>query len=159
MTLPPRSICTLLPPVWGSWWTLAVAVLLAAGVACAEPEGSDGVGGRHVSEVDWDTVAVLGGILETEKMLSPLSVEVGPGGRFYVHDVGIPGIVAVDSSGRLLWEVGGSGEGPGEFGHVRDLAAGASGTVHALDIANGRVLTVDSDGRVLRHVPLPNVAP
>lgn len=76
--------------------------------------------------------------------------------RVYVVDVGGVDsehhrVRALDSgSGKLLFEFGKRGDGPGEFNLPRDAAVGADGMVYVVDGGNFRVQVFDSDGKFVK---------
>lgn len=65
-------------------------------------------------------------------------------GRVYVLDPTVPAVRAYDLDGSYLYDIGGGGQGPGEFGQPNGLAVDRA----------GRVLVADGD-RHLLHVYAP----
>lgn len=76
--------------------------------------------------------------------------------RVYVVDVG--GVNSTDhtvrvldmDSGKLLFDIGKRGDGPGEFNLPRDAAVAPDGTLYVVDGGNFRVQVFDTDGKFLR---------
>ena len=61
----------------------------------------------------------------------------------------------IDSSGRLARNVGKKGQGPEEFGFVRDLVVSGDGTVWVWDSGNQRLAQLDSELRTIGTYALP----
>jgi hypothetical protein len=70
----------------------------------------------------------------------PQDVAFLPDGRFLIAD-GLDNhrVMLMDSEGRYLSEVGGQGDGPGQFNGVHAIAVGAGGRIYALDRSGGRI--------------------
>ncbi|MFG0252166.1 MAG: 6-bladed beta-propeller, partial [Phycisphaerales bacterium JB038] len=81
-------------------------------------------------------------------------VTLGPEGRLYVADEINDEIRVFDREGEHLASWGRSGEGPGEFGAIRNLAW-VGDTLLALDYMVGRVAEFDRDGSWLGQRPAP----
>jgi DNA-binding beta-propeller fold protein YncE len=85
----------------------------------------------------------------------PQDVAFLPDGRVLVAD-GLDNhrVMILDARGRYLGEVGGSGEGPGQFNGVHAIAVGPEGRVFALDRSGGRinVFRTTSDMGRLEHI-------
>jgi hypothetical protein len=61
-------------------------------------------------------------------------------------------IRAFGPNGRLAWQFGAAGGGPGEFRTIRDLKAGAGNNLYVNDPGNGRITVVSPAGRLLRMI-------
>ncbi len=93
-----------------------------------------------------------------EKMFDRLaSVTVErDGSRLYAVDIG--GVTSgnhrvrvLDArSGKLLFDIGSRGSGPGEFNLPRDVAIGKGGQIYVVDGGNFRVQVFERDGRYLQ---------
>lgn len=79
------------------------------------------------------------------------------GEKLYVVDIGgvssqnhrIRVLDALD--GKVLFDIGKRGNGPGEFNLPRDVAIGKDGTLYVVDGANFRIQVFDAEGRYLRN--------
>lgn len=79
------------------------------------------------------------------------------GERLYVVDIG--GVssenhrvrVLEAQSGKLLFDIGKRGNGPGEFNLPRDVAIGKNGNLYVVDGANFRIQIFDANGKYLRN--------
>lgn len=76
--------------------------------------------------------------------------------RLYVVDTGgvdseSHGVYALDlDTGRLLFQIGRRGDGPGEFNLARDAVVGADGLLYVVDGGNFRVQVFDGDGKFVK---------
>jgi DNA-binding beta-propeller fold protein YncE len=76
--------------------------------------------------------------------------------RLYVVDIG--GVDSVDhriraldlDSGKLLFEIGKRGDGPGELNLPRDATVGADGLLYVVDGGNFRIQVYDTDGKFVK---------
>lgn len=88
----------------------------------------------------------------------PLSRVVGAtrlaDGRIVVGDAGGPTVLYFASTGELEMEVGGSGEGPGEFRGLTSVRPFRSDSVMAHDFQNRRVSVFSPDGAYARGIPV-----
>lgn len=75
-------------------------------------------------------------------------------GRIVVADGGHGAIRVFDADGRFLAEMGGEGEGPGEFLSLRDIWIASPDTIGAWDSETLRVSYFESDGTLARTVGL-----
>ncbi len=69
----------------------------------------------------------------------PRDVAVDAAGRVYIADTGNKRIVVLDSEGRYLTHIGGSGLGPGQFEEPVGLAVDADGLLYVADTWNQRI--------------------
>jgi hypothetical protein len=133
----------------------AVSALLLVAGACAgdrDASRSEVRAERQVEAVAWDTVFVIAGGVQDTMLLRPRLLAARHG-VLYAYDYGDHRLKAFDATGRPVWQFGGSGAGPEEFGNAIDLEVGADGTVWVADGGNGRLSQVSADGRALRVTP------
>ena len=109
---------------------------------------------RAFTVVTYDTAWVYGGPGDTILSLPAMPLAV-PDGGLYVFDLQDQRLLRLTATGSLGWSWGKRGQGPGEVLNVRAMALGPGGSVVLADSGNRRLLTVASDGRTLREVPLP----
>jgi len=129
----------------------------SAGELVVERSTTDGVETvRNVSGSRWGNVARL------EEELS-IGEEVGDDAylfgsitgawatndHIYVVDSQIPAVRAFDHEGNYLFDVGRTGQGPGEYSQPMGLAVDADGRVIITDIAGARLNTYDAEGTSL----------
>jgi hypothetical protein len=69
-------------------------------------------------------------------------------GGFVLFDYGDMTVRRFGAGGRLLWTVGGRGQGPGRLAQGTDLRVTPRGEVVVLDNNNGRLTTITAEGRV-----------
>ncbi len=135
------------------------AVIIMCSLGCGgsfpaeRPEESTS---RDWVTVAWDTVWQIGGSADT-LLLMPLSV-IASDQRVYILDGGAKRVVALRASdGALAWIAGGPGAGPQEFLAPTAIALSASGDVLVADHRTARISYVDSLGKVIRHIRVPQV--
>jgi hypothetical protein len=75
-------------------------------------------------------------------------------GNLIVLDRGNQRVVKVDGAGDLLAEMGGAGEGPGEFGAPIGLSVLPDGSIVVFDVRNRGFSIFEPDGTFGRTVPL-----
>ncbi|MBN1425447.1 hypothetical protein JXA88_12915 [Candidatus Fermentibacteria bacterium] len=96
-------------------------------------------------------VRTIGGEAEDPSFYSIEAIAVA-GDTIFVADQQVERLVALDSSGRLLWRAGRPGQGPGEFSGVSQIAV--SDTLVAVsNLYNYRVDLFSRDGLWLRSFP------
>ena len=139
---------------------LPLSAILALG-GCEVQESRQSVtlfdadaGERAFTTVAYDTVWVYGGPGDTILSLPAMPL-AAPDGGLYVFDLQDQRLLRLTATGALGWSWGRKGQGPGEVLNVRAMALGPRGTVVLADSGNRRLVTVASDGRTLREVPLP----
>lgn len=76
---------------------------------------------------------------ETVDLRDPRAISVSPEGLLYIADTGHHRLLAVDSTGVLVYEAGGFGSGHGQFRWPQDVAASFGNAVWILDYGNRRV--------------------
>ena len=91
----------------------------------------------------------------------PTDVALGPDGAVYVVDFGNTRVYKLSSDGKMLWQFGHAGDGPGEFRLPTRLAVGSDNSVLVWDAASEQVTRVDSTGgfvgRQFLHVDFATV--
>jgi len=142
---------------------LAVLLGLAAAIACAAPgDGADPdewVGSitteGDVTAVVNESGSVWGGTAMLVEDLS-IGVELGEdpymfgyvGGvwatdeRIYVSDSNVPAVRAYDMDGNHLFDIGGEGQGPGEYQSPTDLLVSPDGLLYVRDVAMGGPINI-----------------
>lgn len=70
---------------------------------------------------------------------NPRAISIAPTGLIYIADTGHHRVIAVDTSGQLIYEIGGLGSGSGQFRWPRDVAAEFGASVWVLDYGNRRL--------------------
>lgn len=135
----------------GRSWLVLVAALVSGCTTRAE----------HVSRSGSDSIPIseeirIGSLTGSEAYsfgyVGP--VTPGPDGRVYVTDSQVPIIRVYDAVGRHIGDVGGRGEGPGEYLSVRAMATLADGRLLVWDEGNQRVSWFDPTGKFLDSRPL-----
>ncbi|MBI5059844.1 hypothetical protein HZB60_08730 [candidate division KSB1 bacterium] len=76
---------------------------------------------------------------ESVTLRDPRALSIGPDDLLYVADAGNQRVVAVDTSGTLIAEAGGFGNGNGQFQSPEDVAAEWGTSVWVLDYGNRRI--------------------
>ncbi|HXD43390.1 MAG TPA: 6-bladed beta-propeller [Ramlibacter sp.] len=108
----------------------------------------------HVYDADGKFLRMMG---QNLKWSRPVGLAVDPARRrLYVVDAG--GVDSEDhrvraldlDSGRVLFEIGKRGEGPGEFNLPRDAVVGADGLLYVVDGGNFRIQVFDADGKFVK---------
>jgi len=108
----------------------------------------------HVYDADGKFLRTMG---QNLKWSRPVGLAVDPARRrLYVVDAG--GVDSEDhrvraldlDSGRVLFEIGKRGEGPGEFNLPRDAVVGADGLLYVVDGGNFRIQVFDADGKFVK---------
>lgn len=124
---------------------LAALVLLAA---CAD-DASDApsVALWELADEPERSVGTLDGA-ETEELFRVQAARLLSDGTLALANAGTLEIRFFDEDGAFLHEVGGGGEGPGEFGNLGHIARLPGDTVVALDRSLHRMTVVDSEGSV-----------
>lgn len=134
-------------------WLLST--LLVASPAISQ-ERVDLPGGDQAMEAqltDVHTVGALDGE-EWETFSGITSLAFDGEGNLLVLDRGNQRVVKVDDSGELLAEMGGPGDGPGEFGAPTGLAVLPDGTIAVFDIRKRGFSLFHPDGTFSHTVPL-----
>ena len=87
---------------------------------------------------------------------APQDVEVDPTGRVWVSCFDDYVRVYAPTGGELLFTIGGTGAGDGEFNNPYGMAFDTNGDVYICDYASARVQKFTSDGTFLLSWPIPS---
>ncbi|NLJ34185.1 MAG: 6-bladed beta-propeller [Firmicutes bacterium] len=104
-----------------------------------------------VDEEGYTRVKVLAQLGEGT-LEDPVGIAVNAAGHIYVSDAAAHRIYRFNSAGELVAELGGRGEGPGEFSQPGALALDAAGNLYVADVGNNRVQVLNAQGNFLRQV-------
>ena len=74
--------------------------------------------------------------------------------RIYVIDAQVPAVRAFDLHGQHLFDVGGPGQGPGEYGQPTAIALTDDGRVMVADPIGARINIYDAEGTLVDDWPL-----
>ncbi len=74
--------------------------------------------------------------------------------RIYVIDAQVPAVRAFDLRGQHLFDVGGPGQGPGEYGQPAAIAVTDDGRVMVADPIGARINIYDAEGTLVDDWPL-----
>jgi hypothetical protein len=75
-------------------------------------------------------------------------------GNIYVADFGEKHIKAFDANGEFLRVLGRAGQGPGEFGAIRDIHINAKNELMVTDLRHREILYFSHDGEFIRSMDL-----
>lgn len=139
----------------------AVGVLCVGLLGCSDSvvrapalfSASDNVE-RVRSPVVFDTAWVVGGPEDTLLSYPAFPRSDGAGG-VVVFDLTNGQAYRIGADGSLLWAWGSKGEGPGEIMNVRAIDVRPDGQVVLVDSQNGRLVTLDAQGRLVSEEPFP----
>jgi hypothetical protein len=135
-----RFLCVLLPPLLSS---------------CGSPEGGDSGGDRALSIQVHDEFQVGSMDAEEWQTFSRIAGVAFDGvGNLYLLDADNFRVVKVAPDGSLLAEMGGEGDGPGEFGMPMAFSVTRSGEVRVFDMGYGGFVVFNSDGSYKTSVPM-----
>lgn len=107
----------------------------------------------HVYDPNGKFVRMIG---RDVKWKRPVGLALDPARkRLYVVDAGGVDndnhrVRVLDLDGKLLFEIGKRGDGPGEFNLPRDAVIGADGLLYVVDGGNFRVQVFDGDGKFVK---------
>ena len=87
-------------------------------------------------------------------LFGAISASWATGDRIYAVDTQIPAVRAFDHQGNFLHQVGGLGQGPGEYSRPIGLAVDGQGRVLVTDLQGARLNIYDSDGNRIEDWPL-----
>jgi len=121
-----------------------LAILVLVSTACSEPREA---APEVVLETHIDEIEAL--VPEEDPVLArPYDIDLDAQGRIFVLDRQDQHINVFDRGGGLQFTIGGTGEGPGEFGSPREV--GISGrTLRVFDPQRGAIHEYDVDGEYL----------
>lgn len=140
-------------------WVL-IPVLAAAVAGCGRP-GSPACevvdpGGRTVTntgvgtwpaELSWREVWRAGGSEETEELIFPADVAVGPDRSVAIADWGLAEVILLDPDGEWLGPVMTRGQGPGEVQAPAAVTWVDANTLLVLDLGTNRLTSLDLASR------------
>jgi hypothetical protein len=128
-----------------------VAKLTAFALACAlgnlPAEAQSARFPVQVSRVD-----VLGREAEIGMIIG---ASMAPDGGVYVVDHMNARLIAFDANGRVRWQAGRKGRGPGEFNMPYRVAAAPDGAVYVFDLAGSEISRFSREGRFEDRIRLP----
>ena len=135
----------------GSWVAFTVALATAPGHA---QEVIELTGEDRWLQADFQELYRLGtlGGEEWEQFGMLFDVDFAPGGDLYVLDMQTARLFVVGTDGRLVTELGGKGDGPGEFGYPVATAVMTDGRVVVGDLSRRGYHMFDQDGEFQRMV-------
>ncbi len=152
--------------------TFLLLLLTGCSASTSEPPGSDNWGGTITTEGTVTTVVNESGSVWRGKatLIEEASIGVESGAdeymlgavtdvfvlhdRIYAADVQVPAVRTYDLDGSFIANIGGEGEGPGEFDYPAPIAADPSGHLFVLDSRHGRVNVYTSAGEPIDTWPL-----
>lgn len=143
-----------------TWRVLAVSVVTGGAMACGDAVSTatplfspDDNVERVGSSAVFDTLWVVGGPEDTLLALPALPRPDHAGGLVF-FDYTNGKVYRIGSDGKVLWDWGRKGEGPGEIMNVRALDVQGDGTVVLMDSGNRRLVTLDASGQQVGEVSL-----
>lgn len=129
---------------------IATGILVTVLAACGAPEGGD-AGGPEEWTVSFEPEVTIG-LIEGEAAYLFHEIDAArllPDGAVAVADGGQSVIRVYGPDGGFRTEMGGPGQGPGEFTNLRDIWIRAPDTIHAWDSRSRRVTTFLTDGSLV----------
>lgn len=84
-----------------------------------------------------------------------ISAVMGPTGRMCLLDDVDVKVRCFDTAGRLLWEYGRKGDGPGELRAVYRISVAPNGSAFVADVATGSMHHLSADGKYLGRGRMP----
>ena len=135
-------------------WGATLAWLVVAAPATAQ-QVVDLPGEDRWLESDFEELYRLGSLLtgeEWEQFGDIKSVAFDGVGNFYIFDEQAQLVYVVGTEGELIRELGGPGDGPGEFGDARAMTAFADGRVVVMDVTRRGYHIFTADGEFERMV-------
>ncbi len=133
--------------------TVFLSLLL---ISCSSNENGELV---HHVEVQLNEVYSIGeGNPDDSNYLfsSIASVNVDENNRIYVAENFGNHLKVFDEQGSFKKQIGGEGDGPGEFRMILTMTRDSSGNILVVDQSSGSVSKFDSDGNYLEQFSLPN---
>lgn len=91
-----------------------------------------------------DSVSIVGA---DAGLARPIDSEVGPDGAVYVADLGTSSVFKITPDGKVAWQSGRQGEGPGEFRMPYRICVLANGSVLVWDESTQQVSRLDPAGK------------
>ena len=82
-------------------------------------------------------------------LIYPSGAEISPDGTIVVADTGNDQIRKFASDGTLIWSVGSTGGGAGQFSNPRDVGIDTAGNIYVSDDDNAQVVKLGPDGTLI----------
>jgi len=140
------------PAAFSIFW---IASLVACGDShSAAPETEAGLWGPDLQLVEEMRIGGLTGE-ESVTFGNVSTLAPAPDGTLYVGDRQVPVIRRYDSDGTYLGDVGGAGEGPGEYLSITNLAVAPDGRLSVWDQRTQRLTFFAPDGTLVDSYPMP----
>ena len=130
---------------------------LLAGMACGDDPPSGDVEAWSVTSTPLASVGAFEGD-SASLFQNVVDVEVAPTGELVVADAGLGVVRVYGPTGTFVTQMGGPGEGPGEFAWLRSIWIPGPDTVGVWDSRSARLTYFDLDGRLLNMVSLERTA-
>jgi hypothetical protein len=145
---------------WSVGLVLMMAVSMLAGPAGSAPTW----GGSMGMEDDWPVVNNPATAMAPEEVIKPEQqwrigadeedvifglIEdalVGEDGSIYLLDTVLNTVYVMDDNGEIVGNLGGEGDGPGEFRFAREMVFLPKGTLGIMEMMPGKVVVVDLEG-------------
>jgi len=84
------------------------------------------------------------------------SFRVDDEGNIFVIDTKARKLTKFDKQGKLVWKIGKTGQGPGEFQLLSGIELGKNNSVLVYDIGNRRIAYFSQDGKLLEEISTAN---
>lgn len=133
-------------------------LLAPEGVACSDTAAlvvADTGNGRLVFYTHRDGMLSGGRAVAIPQVTYPTRVQFDSKGNVVVLDQKARKIVRLDANGNLLAVVEVTGAKPPAAVFPGSFKVDPADGIHLLDVAGGRVLSLDPTGKVIREIPLP----
>jgi len=124
---------------------ISIAVLLLAGYGCGDTKSGEIL---HALS----SPVVIDGSSDLQNPFTPCDLAVAPDGNLFILDMLQMTVIVLDSVGNCLYEFGGSGEGPGEFGSILfNFDLSRTGEVYTINNRN-LIEVFSGEGTYLRRI-------
>lgn len=108
---------------------------------------------RQIRPVQWEVLARIGP--SDDLLLAPVRM-TADSAAVYVYDGGDFRLKAFSWDGRLLWQAGRKGSGPGEFANPLSLSLTPSRELWVYDHANARIMRFNRQGALRGQIRFPH---